>query len=202
MTADEVAVTASSTGGAAASAAAPEARGWGDADWSLTEENFRTMYYARGGDVERRVTHEGAPRWLDRLVAAPQRCNVRAARGEGGIFVHLTESALDESMEEITKAARSGQRMLVLALDGDAAAARRGRQLRAVGFVSRRVWPSGAEIRIGPEGDQRGWLDAGARAWSCSRRRAKPMPFSFDFEKARAAMDPLSTRARRPRRTR
>ena len=191
--ADEVAVTASSSGGATVRDEAPEARGWGDTDWSLTEEDFRSLYYARGGDVERRVTHEGAPRWLDRLVAAPQRDGVRAARGEGGILVHLSEARLDESMREITRAARAGQRMLVLAPDGDAEAARRGRQLRAAGFVSRRVWPAGTEVRIGPEGDRRGWLDAGARAWSCGRRRARPLPFPFDFETARAAMDPLDS---------
>ena len=193
MTADEAAVTASSTGGVAESDAAPEARSWGDSDWSLTEEDFRTLYYARGGDVERRVTHEGAPRWLDRLVAAPQRSGVREARGEGGVFVHLNETALDASLKEITRAARAGQRMLLLAPDGDAAAARRGRQLRAAGFVSRRVWPGSTEIRIGPEGSLRGRLDAGARAWSCGRRRARPLPFSFDFGRAREAMDPLDS---------
>ena len=47
------------------------------------------------------------------------------------------------------------------------------------------------EIRIGPEGTRRGELDAGARAWSCGRRRARPLPFEFDFERARAAMDPV-----------
>ena len=83
--------------------------------------------------------------------------------------------------------------MLILAPDGSSEAARRGRQLRAAGFVSRRVWPAGTEVRIGPEGDRRGVLDAGARAWSCGRRTARPLPFPFDFEKARAAMDPLDS---------
>ena len=191
--ADEVAAVASSTGGAPVTDEAPAARSWDDADWSLTEEDFRSLFYARGGDVERRVTHEGAPRWLDRLVAAPQRDSVRAARGEGGVFVHLTEARLDEHLREITRVARAGQRMLILVPDGDADAARRGRRLRAAGFVSRRVWPAGAEIRIGPEGERRGWLVTGARAWSCGRRRARPLPFSFDFEAARAAMDPLDS---------
>ena len=33
-------------------------------------------------------------------------------------------------------------------------------------------------------------LTGGARAWSCGRRKAAPMPFTFDFEEAGRHMDP------------
>ena len=55
----------------------------------------------------------------------------------------------------------------------------------------RRTWARGAEVRVGPDGARRGVLVAGARAWSCGRRRARPLPFEFDFDRARAAMDPI-----------
>ena len=188
---DRVAVEASSSGGAEISPALPEARGWGEDDWALCEAEFRTLFYARGGDAVRCLTHDAAPRWLDRLVASPRREVIREARGEGGVFIHLSESALDASFQDILKAARAGQRITLLTPDGNEAAAARGRQLRAAGFVSRRVWAIGTEVRIGPEGTRRGVLTAGARAWSCGRRRARPLPISFDFERARAAMDPI-----------
>ena len=188
---DRVAVEASSSGGAEISPAQPEARGWGEDDWALCEAEFRTLFYARGGDAVRCLTHDAAPRWLDRLVASPRREVIREARGEGGVFIHLSESALDASFQDILKAARAGQRITLLTPDGNEAAAARGRQLRAAGFVSRRVWAIGTEVRIGPEGTRRGVLTAGARAWSCGRRRARPLPISFDFERARAAMDPI-----------
>ena len=166
-------------------------RSWDDTDWALTEEDFRALFYARGGDVERSVTHEDAPRWLDRLVASPRRPSVGAARGEGGIFVHLCRSSVESNMRQILRAARAGQRLLLLTPDGGADDHRRARQLRAAGFVSRRVWARGFEVRTGAEGALRGRLGEGARAWSCGRRRARPLPFRFSFESAQAAMDPI-----------
>ena len=118
------------------------------------------------------------------------------------MFVHLSEEMLDASLKEILKAARAGQRVLLLAPEGDDAANQRGRRLRAAGFVSRRVWASGAEISIGREGAQRGWLAGGMRACGRVGDGARARCPSTSTSSERGPRWTLSTRGAKRRRTR
>ena len=83
---------------------------WADGDWSLSEADFREVYYSHAGGYDQSWLAEGAPNWLGRFTLdrlGGQSVGASALRGRN-TFVHVKEAELASFEEGAQQVNRSG----------------------------------------------------------------------------------------------
>ena len=168
---------------------------WSSLNWSLSEVDFREVYYSYAGGFDACFVGSEAPAWLEAFVASPRRVASAAPALWCGAnsFVHLDPGSVDELLPAWIEAlsGREGARITVV-VPRSASPEDGGRveRLRSAGFETLR--------------------DLGGRACSmldgsparppsdvvvmcAGRRRARRPKLIMDRERCLAGMDPLDS---------
>ena len=178
-------------------AAACAAPGWGDADWALSEERFRELYYTHAGGYEQTVLGTGAPNWLAAFTAAGRVEATAAALAGRNTYVHVRPAEAGAALEAAIAALRATPRgtrvTMVLAAGEGAGTEARGvlRRARAAGFTTLRHYGRCEAARWCGEVLRPTRAPGEVTVLSAGRRRSTLPTMQLDRERSRAAMDDI-----------
>ena len=178
-------------------AAACAAPGWGDADWALSEERFRELYYTHAGGYEQTVLGAGAPNWLAAFTAVGRVEATAETLAGRNTYVHVRPAEAGAALEAAVAALRSTPRgtrvtMVLAAGEGAGTEAREVlRRARAAGFTTLRHYGRCEAARWCGDALRPTRTPGEVTVLAAGRRRSTLPTMQLDRERSRAAMDDI-----------